>query len=87
MGLINWMAKNPESLKGIGSLLGAGGDIYGGIMAQQNANKMLDLQKQGFNLQKRFALEDDAQRKKDREYYAKLYGRSDGLADLNGSVL
>ena len=63
-GIFDWMADNPKSLEGIGSLLGGAGGLYGGFMQQYNAKKMLNLQQDAYAFNKDQILKDEEDRKK-----------------------
>lgn len=74
-GILSWLA-NGKNLAGLGSLLGAGGSIYGGIQQAQAAKDMIGLQNKQYEFNKKLLLADEESKKRERDAYAKAYGSS-----------
>jgi len=77
-----WLAEG-KNLQGLGTLIGAGGSIYGGIEQAKAANKMIDLSNKEYDFNKSLALEDEAGKRRMRKSFQKVYG--DGLVPLEDS--
>jgi len=70
-----WLAQG-KNLQGLGTLVGAGGSIYGGIKQSQAANKMIDLQNKQFAFNKSQILAENADKKKEKDAYKSAFGTS-----------
>jgi len=68
-----WL-KNGKNLSGLGSLVSAGGSIYGGIKQADAAKDMIDLNKEQFKFNKKLLADDEARRKKEIEDSNRIYG-------------
>lgn len=66
--------KQGNNLQGLGTLVGAGGSIYGGIMQSKAANKMIDLNEDKFAFNKEQILKDEEDAKKQKQAYERAYG-------------
>ena len=68
-----WL-KDGDNLKGLGTVLGAGGSIYGGIQQSKAANAMIDLENEKFAFNKGQILLDNEDAKRQKQAYARAYG-------------
>lgn len=82
MSILSWLGEG-KNLQGLGSIIGAGGSIYGGIAQANAANKMIDLNNKQFDFNRSLLLEDEAKKRKQREAYAKVFGN--GVVNLGDS--
>ncbi|MGE4396046.1 MAG: hypothetical protein AB7D34_01175 [Sulfurimonas sp.] len=69
----SWLADG-KNLQGLGSALGAGGSIFGGIKQASAANKMIGLENEKFQFNKDLLLADEEEKKRQKEAYARAYG-------------
>ncbi len=68
-----WLGKG-ENLSGLGSIIGAGGSIYGGIEQAKASNKMIGLQKDQFAFNKLQIEKDDEDKKSREDIMNSVYG-------------
>ena len=68
-----WLQQG-KNLQGLGSMVGSIGNIYGGVKSANAANKMIDLDRQTFDLNKKLLLADEDAKKREKEAYASAYG-------------
>ncbi len=67
-----WL-KQGKNLQGLGTLMGAGGNIYGGIKSASAANRMIDLDRDTFDFNKKLLLADEEAKKKELAAYNRAY--------------
>jgi hypothetical protein len=78
--MLDWMSdtgdwlSDGKNLQGLGTLVGAGGSIYGGIKQAEAAQDMIDLNNKQFEFNKAQILADEEDRKKRQRNYDAAQG-------------
>ena len=76
----SWLGDG-QNLQGIGTIIGAGGSIYGGIKSADIAKKNLAFQQKSYNDQ---WADYNSTKKKNHDAYTSVYGS--GLGSYGGTV-
>lgn len=70
----SWLSSG-KNLEGLGSVLGAGGSIYGGIKQAEAAQGMIDLNNKQYEFNKNQLLANAADKESERKAYNSVFGK------------
>ena len=82
--MLDFLTKNATGVDAFSKLLSAGGSIYGGIMQQDAARKLMRLEKQKYNFNKEQVLKDEEDMLKSREAVSNAFASPKPLLNLKG---